>query len=132
MQNERANRCGQEPEPEPEPADDDDEDVCSVCFAGPCAWGMSRFGCAHKFCGDCIRGTLDAVSCCVTISLASGLHSSPRVPARLLSGQALTGGDFPGRCPVCKMEQPPGDPPPGVSCRICCCTVSIYSSTYLR
>ena len=72
-QNEQANRCGQEPEPEP--ADDDDEDVCSVCFAGPCAWGMSRFGCEHKFCGDCIRGTLDAVSC-ATISLVSGLHAS--------------------------------------------------------
>ena len=44
--------------PQPEPEGDDGE--CSVCFAGPLEFGISRTCLTHKFCSDCIRGTLDA------------------------------------------------------------------------
>jgi hypothetical protein len=76
-----------EPEWEPEPDAGDDGEECSICFTNPREWGMSRFGCPHHYCGECIRGTLNA---------------------------ALDTGDFPARCPECKMANAPGEPPPGV------------------
>jgi hypothetical protein len=57
--------------------DDDDDDVCGICYTYPPWYSICRACDQHKYCPECIKGTLNA---------------------------ALTAAQFPCKCPECDDE----------------------------